>query len=340
MSRKSETETGYLERARQIAETEEKAAGRKLSPEELVRAVMARNLAPASIRQYRSAMVFAMTQGAKRHPQRAVALHAAIVLLRAWRCESGTTGKRPRTSQWKQKVDVSDDLVRIRYHVRSTVSENADKLVALLDCGELTGARFVEWPKAKFGPSTLAGYAWELVLVNGKNSNGRSHGETRTLRWTELPDQLVSQVKYWIDVANAAAAIGRLDTLQDSLESLMRRSTKTLFSRRMKAAHPTLSSVRHVAAARFKMVYVASATTEEEMQLGLAKVAALLGHASDASATEHYARAGGLDGRYPVPVPDALEVARIRRRYNGPALDKVSRPDTGRADQPLQRKRG
>ena len=174
----------------------------------------------------------------------------------------------------------------------------------------------------------------ELVLVNGKNSNGRAHGETRTLQWTELPDHFVSQMKFWIGVAKAAASEGRFDTLQDTLESLTRRVTKALFPRRTETEHPTLPSVRHAAAARFKAAYVSTATTEDERLQGLAMVAALLGHASDATATEHYARADGRNGRYPVPVPvpDALE-RRVRRRYYELDLDKDPSLDTADTDQ-------
>jgi len=331
MTREATTEKNYLDRARRIARAEEKAAGRKLGPVELVQAVMARHLCPSSVRQYRSALIFSMTVATRLQPEHAGALNAAIALLRNWRAQVSTTARR--TSQWKQKGDLADDLVRIRHRALSTVSENADKLVAVLDCGELTGARFVEWPTAVFGPSTTAGYAWELVLVNGKNSNGRAHGETRTLRWTELPDHFVSQMNFWIAVAKGAASEGRFDTLQDTLESLMRRVTKALFPRRTETEHPTLSSVRHAAAARFKAAYVSTATTEEEKLRGLAMVAALLGHASDATATEHYARADGRNGRYPVPVPDASEVARVRRRYYELDLDKDPSLDTAGTDQ-------
>ncbi len=45
-------------------------------------------------------------------------------------------------------------------------------------------------------------------------------------------------------------------------------------------------------------------------------VAALLGHATDETATRHYARAGEADGRFPVPSPDPAKVARIRKRYS------------------------
>jgi hypothetical protein len=321
MTRKAKTEKNYLDRARRIAQAEEKAAGRKLAPAELARAVMARDLQPASVRQYRSALTFSMTAAARLQPEHAGALNAAIALLRDWRAQGGTTAKR--TSQWKQKADVADDLVRIRHRVLSTISENADKLVAVLDCGELTGARFVEWPTAIFRPSTTAGYAWELVLVNGKNSNGRAHGKTRTLRWTELPDHFVLQMTFWIAVAKTAASEGRFDTLQDTLESLMRRTTKALFPRRIEAEHPTLSSVRHAAAARFKAAYVSTATTEEEKLHGLAMVAALLGHASDTH------RDGALRAReWPQRPLSGTGARRSRSRPRPPALFRT-RPQQG-----------
>ena len=324
-TRTPDTEQAYRVRAAQIAEAENAAAGRKLHPIELAKVVMARKLRPSTVRQFRAALIFTMTDAARRKPERAASLNVAIALLRGWTSQGGTGGA-PQTSQWKQKNNVEDDMPRICHAVLATTSENAETLVAALDSAGLTGARFVEWPTAKFGPSKVAGYAWELTLGNGKNGNARSHGETRTLRWASLPDELVAQMTFWIAVAKTAAAQGRYDTLRDTLESLMRRVTTRLFPRRTE--HPTLSSARHAAAARFKAAYVATATTEEEKLRGLAMVAALLGHASDATATEHYARANGGGGRFPVPVPDPAEVARIRQRFSAPKRRDDPGPDT------------
>jgi hypothetical protein len=318
-TRTSKTEQAYRDRARQIAEAENAAARRKLSPVELVKAVMKRTLRAASRRQIRAALIFTMTEAAAIDPERAVGLNAAIALLRAWSSQESEEGA-PRTSGWKQKNNVEDDTRRICHALLATTSENAVTLVAALNSTELTGVRFVEWPTAKFEPSSVPGYAFELTIGNGKGGNGRSHGETRTLLWKSLSDDLVSQLTFWIAIARAAAAQGRYDTLRDTLEALMRRVTKALFPRRTE--HPTLSSGRHAAAARFKAAYVATATTEEEKLHGLAMVAALLGHASDATATKHYARACGGKSRYPVPAPNALEAARIRRRFSEPDRSK------------------
>lgn len=313
-TRTPETEQNYRVRSAQIAEAENTAAGRQLGPIGLVKAVMARKLGPSSVRQFRSALVFTMTEAALYKPERAALLNTAITMLRSWKSLQDSDGA-PKTSQWKQKNDVESDTARIRHAARATTSLNAELLVAVLDCGELTGARFVEWPSATFGPSTVPGYAWELTFANGKHGNDRSHGKSRTLRWKKLSNDLVSQMIFWIAVAKTAHATGRYGTLEDTLEALMRRVTKKLFRR---SERPTLSSVRHAAAARFKKTYVETATTEEEKLHGLAVVAALLGHASDATASSHYARAAGGGSHFPVPTPDPAEVARIRQRFSAP----------------------
>ena len=329
-TRDPKTEQDYRERTWRIAETENKKAGRKLTAIELVKGVMQRDLQPSSIRQIRAAMIFTMTEAAERQPENAADLNAAIALIRTWVSQKDTQGA-PRTSQCKQKVGVEDDLSRICHAVLATTSEYAKPLVAALNSGTLTGLRFVEWPTAKFGPSTVPGYAWELIVANGKYSNGRAHGEMRTLRWEFLPPHLVSQMQFWIAVAKAAKAQGRYDTLNDTLGSLLHDVTQELFPRRL--LRPTLSSVRHAATARFKTAYVATATTEEEKQHGLAMVAALLGHASDATATQHYARAVGGTSRFPVPIPDPAEVARIRRVFAAPKHRDEPGPDADGADQ-------
>jgi len=325
-TRTEKTKQAYRDRARQIAVAENKAAKRNLSPVELVMAVMKRKLEPASRRQIRSALIFTMTEAKEMQPDQAASFNAAVALLRAWRPQKDGNGTT-RTSQSKQKNGVEKDTPRICHALLATVSENARALVALLNSTELTGVRYIEWPTAKFGPSSVPGYAYELTIRNGKQGNGRSHGETRTLLWKALPGGYVKQLTFWIAIAKAAAAEERYERLRETLEALMRRVTKDLFPRRRE--RPTLSSGRHAAAARFKRVYVATATTEEAKLHGLAIVAALLGHATDATATQHYARAGNSKSRYPVPEPDPVEVARIRRRYS--ELNKSSNepsPDT------------
>ncbi|MCK1620821.1 hypothetical protein IVA96_30490 [Bradyrhizobium sp. 159] len=194
-TRTADTEQDYRVRSAQMAEAVNTAAGRKLGPIALAKAVMARKLGPSAVRQFRAALIFTMTEAALYKPERAALLGTAINMLRTWKSQQESDGV-PKTSQWKQKKDVESDTTRIRHAALATTSENAELLVAVLDCGELTGARFVEWPTATFRSSTVPGYCWELTFTNGKRGNNRSHGEIRTLRWKELPDDLVATARW------------------------------------------------------------------------------------------------------------------------------------------------
>jgi hypothetical protein len=221
-----------------------------------------------------------------------------------------------RTSQCKQK-GIEDELDRICYAALATKSPNRQSLVAYLQAGTLAGARFTEWPTANFGPAQVTGFKFQLTFANGKQGNGRAHGERRTLLWEDLPADQVRFLTMWIETSAKAAQEGRYETLHDTLGDFMLRVTKKLF-RKDKQRRPTLSSVRDAAVARWKQTYVKEAETEEAKQLGRAVVAALMGHASDESATKHYARARKGGGKYPTPRADPAEVASVLRRYSTP----------------------
>ncbi|UWU77909.1 hypothetical protein N2603_05455 [Bradyrhizobium huanghuaihaiense] len=279
-TRTEKTKVSYRNRAKQMATAGAKKAGRRLSPSELAQNLVDRRgeLAPSSFRQNRAALRFMMNEVAEDQPTLGPEMRAAIALLEDVESRERSDDGLLRTSQQKLKR-LDDDLDRICHGALATTSPNAGILVDCLTVGSLTGARLEEWPSAKLRPSSDPDYAWELVFVNGKFGNGRAHGETRVLRWAWLPTELVDQTKAWIFAAREAAGNGRYETLISTLESLMRRVTKQLFPTRKR--RPTLSSARHAAAARWKAVYVAPARTPEEKELGLAIVAALLGHASD-----------------------------------------------------------
>lgn len=326
-TRNEKTEKAYRTRAKQAAMAASKEAGRRVSATELAQSLIARRpaLAASSFRQNRAAVSFMLNEVALNQPALAPEVREAIALLKDVDSVERSDDGVPRTSAQKQKR-LDQDLDRVCHGAMATTSPNSSALVDCLTVGSLSGARLSEWPTAKFGPSEDPDFAWQLVLVNGKQGNGRANGETRVLRWEWLPEELVAQTKAWIFAAREAAANGSYETLVTTLEALMRRVTKQLFPRRQR--RPTLSSARHAATARWKMNYVVSARTSEDKELGLAIVAALLGHATDETATNHYARAGEADGRFPVPTPDPAEVARVRKRYSSSTTIKfkISKP--------------
>lgn len=124
-TRSEKTERRYRERAAQIAEAENKAAGRRLSPLELAKAVRARAVRPSSFRQMRASLVFSMEQSAAlQGPERAAELKAAIALLQQPRPKSADEdedgGGPLQTSAQKQRNGIEKDIERICHAALAT----------------------------------------------------------------------------------------------------------------------------------------------------------------------------------------------------------------------------
>jgi integrase len=271
---------------------------------------------PNSWRQVRNSAIYGMNQDAKRNPKRAPAIHAAIAKLQA-AAPARDKDLPPKTSSTKAKRFVEADLDRTCFAALASRSPNGKRLVAYLRAATICGCRPCEWPGAILRRSAVPGFQWELIVPNAKDTNGRSTGEARTLRWTELSNDQVDDISAWL----AFAQEDRYDTLLDTLGSLMSRLTGALFPHRKTL--PTLYSTRHEATARWKATYLSADKSIEQRIAGLATVAALLGHISDETASKHYGRPsrGSKEmGRFPVPHADPAEVAKIRRRLD---LDRL-----------------
>jgi hypothetical protein len=229
-TRRPATDSNYRSRARQNERAAARTADRELSPVEVAEWLIARNdLTGNSFRQMRSSLRETWKEDKKLFPDHEVQYNTAIKLLEEGKRPQSAQTKELRTSQCKQKGIDPEDLKRICHATRAGRSPNALELISCLHAGMLTGARFVEWPTAKFGPSQVAGFAHELIFENGKQGNGRSHGSTRTLRWESLHPKLVSALNAWINISAQAKSEGKYETLYETLSDLMRRVTKELF---------------------------------------------------------------------------------------------------------------
>jgi hypothetical protein len=317
LTRMPATDADYERRYGQLKRDAARSLPKPLTIESfLVRLIDAKRptWSASSWRQNRAAAVYGFELERTANPDRSASIDAAIARLKGTP-PAKRTNLAPRTSQQKAKRLLPDDLDRIIHRALAGRAPNAQALADMLNSSNITGLRPREWPTAEFRRSQVPGFAFELIVRNGKRDAVRAHGEFRTLRWAELNTETVATITNWIAQAREAESAGTYRTLLATLQALMRDLTKNLFPRRQK--RPTLYTPRHEAAARWKAAYVYSAVTDEERIQGLAMVAALLGHASDATATAHYGRPHqGERGssRFPVPVPDAAEVARVRRR--------------------------
>jgi hypothetical protein len=315
-ARSPQTERDYERRFLQLKRAA-RTEGNRTVPQfcEWLIKVRCPTLSASSWRQVRCAARWGLSRQRVKQPHLADQIDAAIDALQAARASRPGLPLPLRTSRQKAKRWDDDDLAKIRHRALSGTSPNREALADFLEAGNLTGLRPIEWPTAKFGRSAVPGFDWELVVKNAKQDAVRAHGDTRSLRWASLDDASVAAIENTIRRAREAQQAGTYSSWQTSLRDLMYRLTLRLFPRRKH--RPTPYTGRHAAAARWKAHYAPSAASLEQRIEGLAHVAALLGHATDATATSHYARPTADErgsAGFPVPVADPAEVARIRKR--------------------------
>ncbi len=315
--RRATTEESYRKRYRQLRAAAEAASPEPLTPRSFVDWIIdvkRATLAPSSWRQYRAAGAFGLNEDRPADPVLGHETELAIATLAAT-SPAQQIGQRVRkTSALKTKRFDKDDLDRICHAALATTSVYRQALADRLQASWITALRPCEWKSAVFQACGLPGLAWELVVANAKHDSDRGHGAFRTLRFDHLEPAIIAAITNAIALARESEARGDHDKLLAGVQRLMHDITRELFPNRKR--WPTPYSPRHEASARWKAVYVPANASLEERLRGLAIVAVLMGHATDATATINYGRPrrnerGG--GGFPVPVPDPTELARVRK---------------------------
>ena len=171
--------------------------------------------------------------------------------------------------------------------------------------GSRHGLRSSEWINAEILHDLDDG--WKLKVQNGKSTNGRSHGPTRTLSWSGCSDEVLAVMDWLGHLENRLPSDPKqrrrhwnnyYDQLRDTLHEVCRE----LWPRRKRL--PSFYSTRHTFAAAAKAVLTA------------AEVGALLGHGTDFTAWQHYARPpkGGTGlPEFRLPTPNPAEMSQVRK---------------------------
>lgn len=251
----------------------------------------ARQLRPATVRQYRAAYVHVWERLGRDD------LIDAVSVLSG----SKDAAMPMRTSSTKAKAFKLEEMGRLiealkaRGHVLAAV---------WLRSTYIAGLRPSEWPGARLN-------GIRLVVQNGKNSNGRSHGDTRTLH-------LLCGL---VDIENMGWLIAALqlgyETRYAQVRQAVYRESRRLWPRRSKL--PTLYTARHMFAA------VAKTTMTRE------EVGAVMGHADARTAGAHYARRSSAGGRRPAVRADRADVVRVAP---APARAPAQSADPARTEHP------
>lgn len=242
-------------------------------------------------RQYKASVVFFLEGEAQKG--NAVAGEALETLSQI--DVTGCVKKTYKTSARKQKkVPLKEFKMIIRYLDRNP-SPWGEDLERWVSASLLTGLRPAEWAGASFG---MIDGEKALIVINAKATNGRAHGPTRSILLGGLSDDERQMIADHVDRANEWEQAQQYDKFYHGVAATLARVVRKIWA--TKDAYPTLYSMRHQFAANAK----ASGFTREE-------IAALMGHAVDNTATEHYGRkTAGFDM---IRVrPDPKEVTKIR----------------------------
>ena len=213
---------------------------------------------------------------------------------------TGCVKKTKKTSGAKQKKFPLKEYKQIIKNINDFGSPWAEDVERWVGSALLTGLRPSEWATAYM--TTVSGEP-ALIVNNAKATNGRAHGPTRTILLDGLTQDERKMISKHVLRANEWEQAQQFERFYHGCAATLARATRRLWPKR--DSHATLYSMRHQFAANAK----ASGYTREE-------IAALMGHAVDTTATEHYGKkTAGFDM---IRVrPDPAEVARIRSVFKG-----------------------
>jgi hypothetical protein len=242
-----------------------------------------------------------------------------------------------RTSARRAKAVTPEALARVIAEVRRAKSEYAALLETWLLLGAEAGLRPHEWTRAEviwarpheLGDVEAGAAAPEdnsqdqpqpyLRIKNGKRTNGRSHGEYRHLNLQRLNGAMVDMIGEFASLMCQAQADGLYDSYYGGCRKLLLR-----INVRLKLAKSDklvqLYSPRHKFSSQAKKV------------LETEGVAALMGHKTTKTASEHYGRRSVKTGGSLGPRPVASEVLRVRKVRNARARRLAASPNIAHVD--------
>jgi integrase len=203
------------------------------------------------------------------------------------------------SSSMKSRWIKAPDFYVIREHLLQNRTAWGRATAVWLAAATITGLRPSEW----FNTRLVEGFGGTrtLVIPNAKATNGRANGLSRSLDLTDLESGLVAIVKRQLKFVAGFSTLEAFHRAYRSCRKTLYTATRRLWPNR--EIFISLYSARHQ--------FSADAKAEG---LSHAEIAALMGHASDATAKLHYGqRRSGRSGFRVRPIPG--EVALVRRKY-------------------------
>lgn len=216
--------------------------------------------------------------------------------------------KSTLTSAKKVKHIKGGDLERLIGHLVKIRSRNAKALANWLYANVLVGLRPIEWKTVEV---ISIGKNKALLVRNAKNTNSRSHGETRVIKLKSFSDKQKRGIIAFAEHCERLSSLEEFDAFYEDCRKILLRANQKLWKKRKK--HITLYSTRHQFSADLKK----SGRT-------LIEIAYLMGHASTDTATFHYGKKRyGKNRRTPEVDPEMT--SKIKRKPTRFSFDKSLR---------------
>lgn len=297
-TRTAETVSLYLRRAKNLIKRA--AQDLKLQPGEALDARqfaawlvdLRPDLAPASWRQYKSAAICFLEQCDDD------ASGDALDFLRQQ--DSATCAKdTQKTSSTKLKRFPWRDFQKLTDYLREHNGKWHRPLLDWIISASLTGLRPQEWLGCEL--SEIANER-ALLVRNAKRTNGRSHGETRTLLLGDLADEEIETLRRHLERIRIWSGMSQFPEFYSGCALTLHYVSRKLWPRRQK--HVTLYSCRHQFTANAKA-----------SGFSTAEIAAMMGHAVDTTATRHYGKKAAGHELLRVRAPQA-EIDRVRQKFS------------------------
>lgn len=252
-------------------------------------------IARSTWRQYKSALIFYLNSVGTTDSMVASNKLKEQGQSECLKTTSRTSGRRKKNISNKAFDDLISTLklgAKKRKHVGT--------LILWLMVGRLTGLRPHEWKNAEIVNNQSKDETSNILLKvkNSKNTNNRSHGNFRHIDITDFDETSIQMVSEFCDFMRLLGNTREYDKVYYCCSYYLRVANKAMHGSRSKWIQ--LYSPRHKFSSDNKLIF-----SKEE-------VAALMGHATDRTASVHYGRKSfGSGGSLVRPI--AEEVVKIRR---------------------------
>lgn len=213
--------------------------------------------------------------------------------------------KSNKTSAKKSKKINQEDLIKIFDYMDKNESKWNVYVKNWLIAGILCGLRPSEWINSELILNNETN-VYSLYVKNAKNSNGRANGDFRTIVLTDVTEDEINIIRqHMYDIKNFSnLSHDGFEKFYKDCSARLNYINKQVFTRRTK--NITLYSARHQFSANAK--HSGLKTTE---------IAALMGHAVDETATQHYGRKNYGNSKLKVkPVQSQVDTVKITSSNN------------------------